>query len=76
MSHVIFLAVILSDERSEESKDPFGRQQSQACCCATRPHYDFSQPQGSFDCAPARPAKEAGRKFSAGAPLRMTPQCS
>ena len=24
----------------------------------------------SFDCAPARPAKEAGRKFFAGAPLR------
>jgi hypothetical protein len=28
--------------------------------------------RGSFDSAPARPAKEAGRKFSAGAPLRMT----
>jgi hypothetical protein len=28
---------------------------------------------GSFDSAPARPAKEAGRKFFAGAPLRMTP---
>jgi hypothetical protein len=23
MSHVVFLGVILSDERSEESKDPF-----------------------------------------------------
>ena len=26
----------------------------------------------SFDSAPARPAKEAGRKSQAGAPLRMT----
>ena len=26
----------------------------------------------SFDCAPARPATEAGRKFFAGASLRMT----
>ena len=26
----------------------------------------------SFDCALARPAKEAGRKGSASAPLRMT----
>ena len=43
MSHVVFLGVILSDERSEESKDPFARQQSQICCCATRPHCDFSQ---------------------------------
>ena len=30
----------------------------------------------SFDCVPARPAKEAGRKFFAGAPLRMTPSSS
>jgi len=27
------LGVILSDERSEESKDPFGAKQSQTCCC-------------------------------------------
>ena len=68
-----FWGVILSDERSAESKDPYGRQPSQTCCCATRPHCDFSQLQGSFDSAPARPAKAAGRKFFAGAPLRMTP---
>jgi hypothetical protein len=37
------LGVILSDERSEESKEPFGRQQSQTCCCAKRPHRDFLQ---------------------------------
>jgi len=35
-----FLGVILSDERSEESKEPFGRQQSQTCWSATRPHWD------------------------------------
>jgi len=33
-----FWGVILSDERSAESKDPYGRQPSQTCCCATRPH--------------------------------------
>src|ERR1035437_2302974 len=73
MSACSFLGVILSDERSAESKDPYGRQPSQTCCCATRPHLVFSQLWGSFDPAPARPAKEAGRKFFAGAPLRMTP---
>src|SRR5664279_131843 len=33
MSGGSFLGVIPSDERSEESRDPFGRQQSQTCCC-------------------------------------------
>src|ERR1039457_6620254 len=32
-----------SDERREESKDPFGRQESRTCWCATQPHCDFSQ---------------------------------
>src|SRR5664280_325846 len=32
MSYLVFWGVILSDERSEESKDPFARQQSQTCC--------------------------------------------
>jgi hypothetical protein len=35
--------VILSDERSEESKEPYGRQQSQPGCCAGRRHCDFLQ---------------------------------
>jgi hypothetical protein len=43
MSARSLLGVIPSDERSEESRDPFGRQPSQTCCCATRPHCDFSQ---------------------------------
>jgi hypothetical protein len=30
--------VILSDERSEESKDPYGRKQSPICQYAERPH--------------------------------------
>ena len=28
---------------SEESKEPYGRQQFQICCCARRPHCDFLQ---------------------------------
>ena len=43
MSYLVFWGVILSDERSEESKDPFARQQSEICCCAARPHCDFLQ---------------------------------
>ncbi|MGC2109086.1 MAG: hypothetical protein WA655_06180 [Candidatus Korobacteraceae bacterium] len=39
----LILSVILSDERSEESKDPYGRQQSQHRCCAAQPHCSFSQ---------------------------------
>jgi hypothetical protein len=43
MSARNFLIVILSDERSEESKEPYGRQQSQTYCCAKQLHGDFSQ---------------------------------
>jgi hypothetical protein len=43
MSARIFLGVILSDERSEESKEPFERQQSRICCYAKWQHSDFSQ---------------------------------
>ena len=32
MNACSFLGVILSDERSEESKDPYGRKQSQTAC--------------------------------------------
>jgi hypothetical protein len=34
--------VIPSDERSEESRDPYRRQQSHICCPG-HPHSDFSQ---------------------------------
>jgi hypothetical protein len=43
MSTSNFLGVIRSDERSEESKDPFGRQQFQIDCCAKWTRGDFSQ---------------------------------
>jgi len=42
----VSLGVILSDEvaaATEESKDPYVRQQSQPCCCAKGTHCDFSQ---------------------------------
>jgi hypothetical protein len=43
MSDRSFLGVILSDERSEESKEPYGRQRYQTGCCGVRPHWDFLQ---------------------------------
>jgi hypothetical protein len=45
MSASSLLLVILSDERSEESKDPFGPQQSQAFCCATLERLRKIQPR-------------------------------
>jgi len=38
--------------------------------------YAVGNNRRSFDCAAARPAKAAGRKVSAGAPLRTTSSSS
>ncbi len=43
MSASSFWIVILSDERSAESKEPYGHEQSQTCRCAKQIHGDFSQ---------------------------------
>ena len=43
MSYLVFWGVILSDERSEESRTPLPASNLKLVACATRPHCDFLQ---------------------------------